>query len=126
MSSVLVIDDEKDIRELFAEALGDAGYDVHTAPDGVSGVRAFDQETPDVVIVDVFMPEKDGIETILEISLRKKPVRIVAMSGGGFSHNFQFLDMTKRLGADVVLFKPVLPDRVVECVGELIGPSGED
>lgn len=124
VSSVLIIDDEKNIRELFSEALEDAGYDVHLAADGDSGIRAFDRHTPDVVIVDVFMPEKDGIETILEISLRKTRARIIAISGGGFSQNFQFLDMTQRLGADVMLYKPVLPDKIVACVDELIGRSG--
>lgn len=64
---VLVIDDEPQIRKLIRSALEGRGYSVDEAADGRDGARRFRERPPDLVIVDIFMPEKEGIETILEL-----------------------------------------------------------
>tara|TARA_R110002072_G_scaffold118576_2_gene250403 strand:- start:5259 stop:5633 length:375 start_codon:yes stop_codon:yes gene_type:complete len=124
MSKVLIIDDENDIRDVFAEAFRLSGYEVCEAANGMAGLRVFDAEGPDVVVVDVFMPEKDGIETLLEIRMKNRHVPIIAMSGGGASNHFQFLDMTEKLGANLVLKKPILPRDLVTAASNCI--AGKD
>lgn len=120
MAKVLIIDDEAAILDVFAEAFQAAGHTVFKAVNGTTGVDIFDNETLDLVVVDVFMPEKDGIETLLEIRTRDKDVPIIAMSGGGRSQHFQFLDMTRKLGASRTLKKPILPKDLVATATEYL------
>lgn len=122
MSTILIIDDDKDIREVFADALEDAGYTVHQARNGKEGLQRIEALAPDLVIVDVFMPEMDGVETILQMKKNENDTKIIAVSGGGFSQNFQFLEVAETLGADKLLHKPVLPNELIECVGEFVKP----
>ena len=75
---ILVIDDQEDVRELLVELLGRAGYDVETAPDGRAGLRSLYATTPDVVLLDVSMPELDGWKTLERIrDLTDVPVLMV-------------------------------------------------
>lgn len=117
---ILIIDDEDDVRDVFAEAFRISGYEVCEAANGSVGLKTFDQEAPDIVVVDVFMPEKDGIETLLEIRMRNEQVPIIAMSGGGHGQHFQFLDMTRKLGANRLLKKPILPKDLVKAASECL------
>lgn len=116
MACILIIDDEPDIVSLFAEALRDAGHTVHTASNGVDGLALAKTVRPHVVVVDVFMPEMDGIETILNLRKITPNAKVIAISGGGRSHNFKFLETSSEMGADVMLRKPILPDALVMSV----------
>jgi len=116
MACVLIIDDDQGIRELFADAMEEAGHTVYQAKNGLEGVKIAQEISPDVIVVDVFMPEMDGVEVILKLRKTEPDLRIIAVSGGGLSHNFQFLDLTNNLGANLVLHKPILPDELVEHV----------
>lgn len=116
MACILIIDDEPEILSLFAEALSDAGHTVHAAGNGVEGLALAETVRPGVVIVDVFMPEMDGIETILNLRKVTTNVKVIAISGGGMSHNFKFLETSSEMGADVLLRKPILPDALVMSV----------
>lgn len=113
MARILVVDDEPDVLSLFVEALAEAGHAVETAENGREAVAKAEAFAPEVIVLDVFMPEKDGLEALIEIRKIGKPCRIVAVSGGGISRNFDFLDVSPVLGADVVVRKPVLPDQLV-------------
>ncbi len=110
---VLVVDDEPAIRRFIRAALEQAGYRVSEASDGLDALRQLQAYTPDIVITDLVMPGKEGIETI-EVIRRDYPgIRIIAMSGvaGG-----QYLAMAKILGASTVLLKPISVERLLAAV----------
>lgn len=106
LKTVLVIDDEAIVRMTLARMLELAGYRVLQAANGVEGLKVFAREHIDLVICDIIMPEKEGIETIGEIRCKNRTVKIIAMSGGGRMGSGGFLDMAMRLGADHTLAKP--------------------
>ena len=83
MPRILIIDDERQIRELLRDILEDAGYDVAEAADGQEAIKIQRGEPADLIITDLIMPEKEGIETIRELKQSYPDVRIIAMSGGG-------------------------------------------
>ena len=104
--SILVIDDEQLIRLQIRSALELEGYVVHEAANGNEGLARIAEAAPDVVITDILMPDKEGIETILELRRTHPKIRIIAISGGGRTGNKDFLRTAKHLGADRTLAKP--------------------
>jgi len=102
----LVIDDDDLVRVTIAAMLEAAGYVVVQAEDGQQGVQLFQQHPIDLVVTDILMPSKEGIETIVEIRQRNREVRIIAVSGGGAIGATPVLDAARQLGADDVLSKP--------------------
>ena len=87
-----------------------AGYDVVTANDGLEGVALFRQETPDLVISDIIMPQQEGIATIRQILAESPGTKIIAISGGGRIGNTDFLQIARKMGAVDALPKPFDPD----------------
>jgi CheY-like chemotaxis protein len=120
MARVLVIDDNPDIRALLREAFELHGYDVEVAHNGRVGLRLMREQAIDVVITDIFMPEQDGIETILELRRDFPDVKIVAMSGGGTTGNLTYLPAAQQLGAVHSVAKPFDCLAMVATVGELL------
>lgn len=104
MKNVLVIDDSKLIRSLLRDVLTDNGYNVTLANDGNHGYQEYTKNPSKVVIVDIFMPEKDGIEIIEEIKEYNNDVTIIAISS---DENDIYLSAAKTLGADHILKKPI-------------------
>ena len=121
MARILVIEDDEMVRELLQEILARAGYEVAQAPDGEVGIRLYRNEPADVVITDLVMPNKEGIETIMEMRRDFPDVKIIAISGGGHSSPTRHLDMAKQLGAQRTLAKPFLPHDILNAVRELVG-----
>lgn len=117
MPLALIIDDEDMARHTMRRILERGGYEVACAANGTEGLRAFGQLQPDVVVTDIMMPERDGIETIMSIRAQDRQVRIVAISGGARFGTLDFLRMARTLGADVVLAKPFGPDELLDAVG---------
>jgi two-component system response regulator (stage 0 sporulation protein F) len=118
MAVVLVVDDEADIRELLREALEQAGHRVVTADDGREGLRAYHAERPDVVITDIFMPRRSGIELVLQLG-REHPVpKIIAISGVAGKG---FLDAAREANVARSFMKPFDVRDVVRAVTELAG-----
>lgn len=116
-TNVLVIDDDQGVRHTIETVLSAKGFRVRTAPDGEVGLRLLTEFQADLVVTDIIMPEKEGIETIIAIKDRFPKVKIVAMSGGGrTSEPFDVLDAAKELGADCVLVKPFDVDQLMEAV----------
>ena len=93
------------VRETFRVMLERAGCEVAEAGDGEEGIRAFRAGRPDVVVCDLFMPGRDGLELIRDLRREAPDARIVAMSGGGFGDTLDMLPVAQRLGA-AVLYKP--------------------
>lgn len=90
------------------------------AQDGNDGVRRFAAEQADLVICDIIMPNKDGIETILEIRRSAPDVKIIAISGGGVSVGSDYLNAALKLGADHILAKPFQPAELSALVQDLL------
>ena len=120
MSKILVIDDDVVVRTAMVQFLADLGYDVVSAEDGQRGMRLFRSEKPDLVITDIIMPEKEGIQTIAEIRRERPDAKVIAVSGGGRVGNTDFLKIARQLGATDVIAKPVDPDdfaaRIERCL----------
>lgn len=107
MPSVLVVDDQEQVRQLIRETLEQAGYEVEEAPDGKEGLDRYRVRPRDLVIMDILMPDQDGLETIITLRQEFPDIRIIAMTGGsdmGVIPNF--LDVAKMLGARRTLQKP--------------------
>jgi two-component system chemotaxis response regulator CheY len=111
--TILVIDDDPYSRMTLQLVLEDAGYAVVCAEDGAIGLRAFAARSPDLVITDMIMPEREGLETIGEIRKLDKAVPIIAVSGGGRLKATDILVLAENLGADGVLAKPFEADELV-------------
>jgi two-component system cell cycle sensor histidine kinase/response regulator CckA len=115
---LLVVDDEAEIRKLLRQFLEHAGYEVAEAANGRQAVAEVDAGGVTLVITDLVMPEKEGIETIREMRTRHRDVKIIAMSGafGG-----RFLRTAEMLGAHATLSKPVRAEQLVRTVREVLG-----
>jgi DNA-binding response OmpR family regulator len=113
---VLLIDDDAALRKIMHRMIADAGHEVIEAADGVAGLRAFETKPADVVVTDIMMPEKEGIETIRDLRKLAPTLRIVAVSGGARIHNLDFLNMARQLGADATLPKPFRKEELLACI----------
>ncbi|MDY6987588.1 MAG: response regulator [Thermodesulfobacteriota bacterium] len=118
---ILVVDDDVQIREMLRQLLERAGYEVAEAPDGRQGIRLYRQEPADLVITDIIMPEKEGLETIRELRRDFPDVKILAISGGGRVLADEYLRLAKQFGAERTLAKPFDQKELLEAVHELVG-----
>jgi DNA-binding response OmpR family regulator len=120
MAVVLVIEDDDHLRRLLRAVLERAGHTVEDAPNGAAGLKQFSTHPADVVVTDIIMPEKEGLETIIELKRDHPEVKIIAISGGGARLDAQYLPSAKALGADCTIEKPFEPREVIEAVGGLL------
>lgn len=123
MPKILVIDDDPIVRNTIARILNRAGYDLLVAPDGRQGLALFESEYPEVVITDLIMPEKEGIETIREIRGMRPDAKIIAISGGGRLGNTDYLLMAAKFGAREIIAKPFEPSELIETVSRCLAPA---
>jgi len=121
LASVLVIDDDPAMRSTLRRILERDDHEVHEAEDGDRGIRAFRARPTDVVITDIIMPGKEGIETILELREEAPGVRILVISGGGTMEAETMLDDATAIGADSSLAKPFTIDQLRDAVSALLG-----
>lgn len=121
MASILVIDDDSKVRALIRQVLEAEGHEVREAGDGKEGVKAHRQRPADLILCDLFMPEKEGLETIQELKELFPQVRVVAMSGGSPRISpVDFLSIAKTFGAAATLDKPLSPKTLVATVEEVL------
>jgi CheY-like chemotaxis protein len=107
MLSVLVVDDEDQIRWVIREALEQAGYAVEEARDGKEGLARYRSNPADVVLMDILMPDQDGLESIMTFRCEFPASRVIAMTGGSDMIGIlNFLDVAKMLGACRTIQKP--------------------
>lgn len=107
MASILIVDDEPTARVLFKEMLAGRSHDIRVAENGDEAVAACREKPADLIITDLVMPEKNGIDLILELKKDHPDIRIIAVSGGGgISGRFEYLPIAKMIGARTVLNKP--------------------
>ena len=107
MPSVLIVDDEDQIRQLIRETLEQAGYDVQEASNGKQGLEQYRAKPADLVIMDILMPDQDGLESIMTLRREFPASRVIAITGGSDMIGIlNFLDVAKMLGARRTLQKP--------------------
>lgn len=123
MTTVLVIDDDDDVRSVLQDVLIRNGYDVTAAADGNQGLEQIRRKAHDIVITDILMPEKEGIETILELRKNWPETRILAISGGGVGSAGTYLTLAEKLGAHMVLTKPIRIQTLLEAMKRLSSKS---
>jgi CheY-like chemotaxis protein len=90
------------------------------AENGHEATKLMAQSVFDVIVTDIFMPGKEGLELIRDLRVHYPEVRIIAMSGGGQRGNLRFLDIAKTLGAHRTLSKPFTPHEMIEAVREVL------
>ena len=117
---ILLIEDDEAVREFIREVLLGAGYFVSVAGNGKDGLDEIRRD-PDIgmVITDIVMPEKEGIETIIEIKQTWPQIKIIAISGGGRICAEDYLHIARELGADITLKKPFTRPELLGAVAEL-------
>ena len=118
--SILVIDDDETIRVLLRAILERDGYQVVDAPDGGEGLKQYRENPTDLVITDLIMPGKEGIETIRDLRREFPHVKIIAVSGGGRIGPDSYLKMAKGVGALRTLSKPFDRMTLLKAVEEVI------
>jgi len=107
MPSVLVVDDQDQVRQLIRETLEQAGYEVEEARDGKEGLERYRTKAADLVIMDILMPDQDGLEGIMVLRREFPDSRVIAMTGGSEAIGFgNVLDIAKMLGVRQTLHKP--------------------
>ena len=104
--TVLVVDDDRAICDALRLTLEDLGYAVITAHDGIEALALFLEHRPALILTDLVMPGKDGIELMREIRRERAAVKIVAMSGGGRYGRPDYVRLATKLGADAGIRKP--------------------
>ena len=117
---ILVIDDDREVREVVCKMLINEGYDVLEAANGEEGLQTIKSESDiNLVITDLIMPEKEGIETIVEVKRDYPHIKILAISGGGKSDPQSYLRLAKAMGAHLTLAKPFVKQDLLKAVQEL-------
>jgi DNA-binding response OmpR family regulator len=120
MHRVLIIDDEPHILLMLKKMLERSGYEVDLAANGVEGIDMFRKSNADLVITDIIMPEKEGLETIREMRRIKPDLKIIAMSGGGKVSADNYLEIARIFGASKIIEKPFTQKEIISAVRELL------
>ncbi len=116
MATILVADDDEQVRSVLSRMLEREGHQVLQAADGFEASDLYRQRHPEVVILDLYMPEKEGIETLLELRTEFPDNRIIVISGGGGAFALDPLRTAERLGAVKTLTKPIGRAELVSAV----------
>ena len=120
MKNILVIEDNENMLRMMNDLLTRSGYNVLVAPDGIEGVRLYHATKPDLVITDIIMPDKEGLEVIMDLTKETPKPKIIAMSGGGMMEARTYLSLAEKLGADATLEKPFRPAELLDLIEELL------
>ena len=123
MADILIIDDESMIRESLSNLFTREGYSVEVAVDGADGLKKFSENPARVVVTDIVMPEKEGIETITTMRKSNPNLKIIAMSGKGSGDFRLYLEMAGEFGADVAIPKPFSRAQILGAVENLVGAA---
>lgn len=120
MARILLIDDEDQVRHMLRVMLEYAGHEVEEAADGRQGARLYRERPSDLIVTDIVMPEKEGLEMIQELRRDFPGVKIIAISGGGMISPMSYLSLAKKFGAQRAFFKPIDREQLLAAVDELL------
>lgn len=117
---ILVVDDEAAFRGALRQMLEREDYEVIEAENGAHGLRLFRDSPTDLIIMDLLMPEREGLETIMDIKRDYPDARIIAISGGGRTGSLNFLPAAEKLGACATLAKPFERQHMLDVVARAL------
>lgn len=120
MAKILIADDEPSVLEVMRRILAVDGHEVIEARDGEEAVRKIRTEQPALALIDLFMPRKEGLETIMQLRKNHPDLKIIAISGGNPTHGMSFLDMAARLGAHRTMAKPFSMEEMRNTIAEVL------
>lgn len=120
MAAILVVDDEEPIRFALRQILEAAGHSVEEAENGKKALAAAARRNFDLVITDILMPDKDGIEAIMELKRERPRLPVIAISGGGQVGARTYLEMADAFQADRTMPKPIRARDVLAAVEKLL------
>ncbi|PKN73229.1 MAG: response regulator [Candidatus Cloacimonetes bacterium HGW-Cloacimonetes-3] len=120
MTKILVIEDDSSFRNVLVQMLVRAGYDVRQAGDGNQAVEVCADFQPELVLTDIIMPDKEGLETIQDLLAVNPDLKIIAMSGGGKFGPDSYLPLAQKLGAKATLQKPFMREELISTIQEVL------
>jgi CheY-like chemotaxis protein len=120
---LILADDNEDFRTLLKTMLTDAGYEVLTAANGIEALRLCETRAVEGAIVDLVMPEKEGLETIVEMRRRFPQIKTIAITGGGRGPSKVYLETARRLGATAALAKPFHVSDLLRTLDRILAPD---
>jgi CheY-like chemotaxis protein len=124
MPTILIVDDNKDFRSMLREMLEDANHSTIEASDGKAALELYRQHTIDLIVTDLIMPGKEGIQTIVEFRRLDPKARIIAVSGGNRMSPSN-LAMAQKLGADLTLAKPFRSQELLAAINQVFAKTAE-
>ena len=116
---ILLVDDDTEILKIYKQIFELNGFQILTVTNAEEALKIVDSYKVAVVITDIIMPEKDGIETILDLRRTNPGLKVIAISGGGRSTPDNYLQSAKLLGADRAIRKPFTNEEILTAVDEL-------
>jgi YesN/AraC family two-component response regulator len=125
MKRILVIDDEPLVRRLLRRILEAAGYQVSEAENGRRGVELFRENPADLIILDIIMPEQDGLQTMMSLRQEFPDVKVIGISGGDFSSPDGYLQMADMIGAQRTFSKPIERTALLNTIREILDEEPE-
>lgn len=120
MPTILIVEDNDAFRAMLQLKLTHMGYAVRQARNGHEALDMYQREPADLIITDLIMPEKEGLETIQELKRRHPGVKIIAMSGGGANNPGNYLKLARRFGALRALAKPFSNEELATAITEVL------
>jgi len=120
VARILIIDDDDQLRHMLCQALEQAGYETVEARDGEEGLEHYRATPTDLIITDILMPGREGLETIMELRRADPGIKIIAISGGGQTGNMTFLEVARYLGAQRAFQKPFELRELLNAVREVL------
>ncbi len=121
MKRILVMEDDMQFRQMLRLTLERGGYEVVEASDGMEGMKLYRQDPTDLIITDIIMPEKEGVETVIELKRDFPDVKIIAISGGSRGLDAQnCLSYVEQLGVERVFTKPFDRQELLGAIQELL------
>jgi CheY-like chemotaxis protein len=125
MAHILLVDDDATFRMMLKLKLEKMAHVVHEAANGLEAWTLFQGEPSDLIIMDLIMPEQEGLETIQKFRKQRVTAKILAISGGGRLDPRDLLKVATQLGADAVLAKPFTQEQLTEVLKKLL-PIDQD
>ena len=120
MSAILIVDDDTSVLDVMSEMLRLEGHQVTVAENGEQAVSCVSRDEFDLVITDLIMPEKEGLETIADIRRQYAEIPIIAISGGGRLGPNDYLETARFIGANATLAKPFARTELIKAVDSLL------
>jgi len=118
---ILVVDDTDEVRAFLTMLLRQEGYEVSEASNGKEAQARCGENVIDLIVMDIMMPEQEGLETIRAVRRNSPEIPVIAISGSGD----QYLDIAKRFGAKMAFAKPIQADSILSAIRKLVQPQAD-